>query len=235
MYFYKMSNSNVFAYSYLKKELKSSEDKIEEIRKSFANSVFGAVAGTLLGMEAWNKLANFNIILRIIIVIAVLIGSYLVNNLITKKVLNVIAYISKLIVRKKGEVDKINLNERFHTEYITEAVMAISLSQQVMSIRNSSYKNNLKPIYLCQALYYFNKLLNDIQNEQNNFIQGAIIDSVGEKHFNALCNSVLFQLRSLLVFEKNFNNDYALIDSETKAYIDSLVEEYENIMSIRNN
>lgn len=85
MYFYKMSNSNVFAYSYLKKELKSSEDKIEEIRKSFANSVFGAVAGTLLGMEAWNKLANFNIILRIIIVIAVLIGSYLVINLITKK------------------------------------------------------------------------------------------------------------------------------------------------------
>lgn len=84
-------------------------------------------------------------------------------------------------------------------------------------------------------MYYFNKLLNDIQNEQNNFIQGAIIDSVGEKHFNALCNSVLFQLRSLLVFEKNFNNDYALIDSETKAYIDSLVEEYENIMSIRNN
>ena len=211
MSFYKMSNSNMFAYSYLKKELKSSEDKIEEIRKSFTNSVFGAVAGTLLGIEAWNKLANFNIILRMI------------------------AYISKLIVRKKGEVDKINLNERFHTEYITEAVMAISLSQQVISIRNSSYKNNLKPIYLCQALYYFNKLLNDIQNEQNNFIQGAIIDSVGEKHFNALCNSVLFQLRSLLVFEKNFNNDYALIDSETKAYIDSLVEEYENIMSIRNN
>lgn len=40
MSFYKMSNSNMFAYSYLKKELKSSEDKIEEIRKDFANSVF---------------------------------------------------------------------------------------------------------------------------------------------------------------------------------------------------
>lgn len=101
MYFYKMSNSNILADSCIKKYLKKANDNIEQMKENFANAVFSAMASVLIGIEMWDRLDNFNIILRVLIVLVALLVSYFIITVAVIKLTAVIEWMCRIKGEKK--------------------------------------------------------------------------------------------------------------------------------------
>lgn len=208
MYFYKMSNSNILADSCIRKYLKKANDNIEQMKGNFTNAVFSATASVLIGIEMWDRLDNFNIVLRGLIVFGALLVSYFIITVIVIKLTDVIEWVCRINGEKKNDDTVDDIKERFNTEILTEAVMGISLSQQIINQPQSPYKQNLNRIYLYQCLYYFNRLISDTQIEMNRCDREFFIEAVGQERFSAMCEAVINQLEELkkAVEKQDFSN-----------------------------
>lgn len=208
MYFYKMSNSNILADSCIKKYLKKANDNIEQMKENFANAVFSAMASVLIGIEMWDRLDNFNIILRVLIVLVALLVSYFIITVAVIKLTGVIEWMCRIKGEKKDNETADDIIERFNTEIMTEAVMGISLSQQIINQPQTPYKQNLNQIYIYQCLYYFNRMMEDTQIEMNRCDREFFIKKVGQGRFSSMCEAVLNQLGELkkAVEKQSFNN-----------------------------
>ncbi len=208
MYFYKMSNSNILADSCIRKYLKKANDNIEQMKGNFTNAVFSAMASVLIGIEMWDRLDNFNIVLRGLIVFAALLVSYFIITVVVIKLTDVIEWVCRINGEKKNDDTVDDIKERFNTEILTEAVMGISLSQQIINQPQSPYKQNLNRIYLYQCLYYFNRLISDTQIEMNRCDREFFIEAVGQERFSAMCEAVINQLEELkkAVEKQDFSN-----------------------------
>lgn len=197
MYFYKMSNSNMLADSCIKKYLKKANDNIEQMKGNFTNAVFSAMASVLVGIEMWDRLDNFNVILRVLIVFIALLVSYFTVTVVVIKLTDVIEWICRIKGGKKNNETADDIRERFNTEILTEAIMGISLSQQIINQPQTSYKQNLNQIYIYQCLYYFNRLVDDTRIEMNRCDREFFIEKVGQERFRSMCEAVLNQLGEL--------------------------------------
>lgn len=156
----------------------------------------------------WDRLDNFNIVLRGLIVLGALLVSYFIITVVVIKLTDVIEWVCRINGERKNDDTVDDIKERFNTEILTEAVMGISLSQQIINQPQSPYKQNLNRIYLYQCLYYFNRLISDTQIEMNRCDREFFIEAVGQERFSAMCEAVINQLEELkkAVEKQDFSN-----------------------------
>ena len=193
MYFYKMSNSNILADSCIKKYLKKANDNIEQMKENFANAVFSAMASVLIGIEMWDRLDNFNIILRVLIVLVALLVSYFIITVAVIKLTAVIEWMCRIKGEKKDNETADDIKERFNTE-----IMTMYADEVITSILEYIDDNEmLKAVYLHQVVWSNN-------SEQNLTFQYKLLRrTVRGSEPGAPCARLMDNINAVKWEEKN--------------------------------